>query len=137
MKTYYAVIDTNVLVSAMLNRSSAPGEIIRHLLDGRIIPVLHADIIEEYTDVLNRPRFGWTKEVADEMIGIIEACGIFAEALSTDEYMPDPDDRVFYEVVMKKRETDDAYLVTGNIKHFPITPFVVTPRQILDILDAE
>ena len=56
MKTYYAVIDTNVLVSAMLNRSSAPGEIIRYLLDENIIPVLHAQIIEEYIDVLSRPK---------------------------------------------------------------------------------
>ena len=56
MKTYYAVIDTNVLVSAMLNRSSAPGEIIRYLLDGNIVPVLHVQIIEEYIDVLSRPK---------------------------------------------------------------------------------
>jgi len=45
-----------------------------------------------------------------------------------DIEMPDPKDKVFYEIVMEKRKTEDAYLVTGNIKHFPAKPFIVTPR---------
>ena len=35
---------------------------------------------------------------------------------------------------MEERKTADAYLVTGNIKHFPAKPYVVTPRQMLDII---
>ena len=35
---------------------------------------------------------------------------------------------------MEERKTDDAYLVTGNLKHFPEKPFVVTPRQMLEII---
>lgn len=50
---------------------------------------------------------------------------------------PDPKDTVFYEVVMERRKTDDAYLVTGNLKHFPVKPFVVTPRQMLDLILSE
>ena len=48
--------------------------------------------------------------------------------------LPDPKDRVFYEVVMEGRKTEEAYLVTGNIRHFPEKPYVVTPRQMLDII---
>lgn len=51
--------------------------------------------------------------------------------------MPDPKDRVFYEVVMEQRKSDNAYLTTGNIKHFPQKPFIVTPRQLLDIILEE
>lgn len=51
--------------------------------------------------------------------------------------MPDPKDRVFYEVVMEERKEEDAYLVTGNIRHFPQKPFIVTPRQLIDIIAAE
>lgn len=51
--------------------------------------------------------------------------------------MPDPKDRVFYEVVMGERQREDAYLVTGNIKHFPEKPFVVTPRQMLNIIISD
>ena len=46
------------------------------------------------------------------------------------------DDAIFYEVVMEARETTDAYLVTGNIKHFPVKPYVVTPKEMLDILNG-
>ena len=38
-------------------------------------------------------------------------------------------------VVMEARETTDAYLVTGNIKHFPVKPYVVTPKEMLEILN--
>ena len=48
--------------------------------------------------------------------------------------LPDPKDRVFYEVVMEERKSENAYLITGNIKHFPIKPYIVTPRQMLDII---
>lgn len=60
-----------------------------------------------------------------------------SEYIDADELeltLPDPKDRVFYEVVMEKRKSEDAYLVTGNIKHFPIKPYVVTPRQMMDII---
>lgn len=49
------------------------------------------------------------------------------------EQMPDESDRVFYEVALSK---DDAYLVTGNQKHFPKSPIVVTPAEMLDILNS-
>ena len=42
-------------------------------------------------------------------------------------------DLPFYEAVLEKRDVN-AYLVTGNIKHFPKEPFIVTPRELLDIL---
>ena len=50
--------------------------------------------------------------------------------------LPDMKDLPFYEVVMEKR-TKDAYLVTGNLKHFPVKPFIVTVRQMLDIMDGK
>ena len=114
---YYAVIDTNVLVSAALKYKSVPGSIVRLAFDGLIIPVLNSDIEQEYRDVLSRSKFHLSTDIVDEIIDL-----------------PDPKDKVFYEVVMEKRKDDDAYLVTGNIKHFPIKPYVVTPREMLDII---
>ena len=54
----------------------------------------------------------------------------------TGEILIDMDDLVFYEVAMEKRE-DDAYLVTGNQKHYPIRDFIVTPAEMMDILEKE
>ena len=43
-------------------------------------------------------------------------------------------DLPFYEAVLEKQDKD-AYLVTGNIKHFPDKAFIVTPNQLLEILN--
>ena len=48
--------------------------------------------------------------------------------------LPDDKDRVFYEVTMEKRKSDETYLTTGNIKHFPRELFILTPREFLDII---
>ena len=135
---YYAVIDTNVVVSAMLKFQSVPGQIAREALLGDLIPLLCDEIIAEYREVLARPKFKFDPEAVDMFIdGIIER-GIFIDALPVDEVIPDPKDIVFYEVVMEGRKAHDfTYLVTGNIKHFPIKSFVVTPKEMLDIMHKE
>jgi len=131
---YYAVIDTNVLVSAMLKWNSIPGNVVELALSGTIIPLLNDHIINEYKEVLRRPKFHFTSEIIDSVVDEIERLGIYVDADELDLNLPDPKDRVFYEVVMEERKSEDAYLVTGNIKHFPIKPYVVTPRQMLDII---
>lgn len=131
---YYAVIDTNVLVSAMLKWDSVPGNILELTYGGTIIPLLNAHIVKEYRKVLSRPKFHLTGDIIDGAVGELERLGIFVDAEELDVELPDPKDRVFYEVVMEERKSEAAYLVTGNIKHFPEKPFVVTPRQMLDII---
>ena len=54
---------------------------------------------------------------------------------SPDVSLPDPKDIVFYEVTMSARKEADAYLVTGNLRHFPTRHFIVTPREMLDLLE--
>ncbi len=132
---YYAVIDTNVLVSAMLKFQSVPGQIANEALLGNLIPLLCDEIIAEYREVLSRPKFKFDQNVVNVLIdGIIDR-GIFLDAVTVEEIIPDPKDIVFYEVVMEgRKEHNDAYLITGNIKHFPVKPFVLTPKEMLDIL---
>lgn len=133
---YYVVLDTNVVVSALFNRSSVPGIILQEALAGRVIPLLHEDILDEYDDVLHRPKFKFDRrDIEVALAGLIKR-GIFLEAATVDDYVADPDDAIFYEVVMEARETNDSYLVTGNLKHFPVKPFVVTPKEMLDIING-
>ena len=131
---YYTVIDTNVLVSAMLKWNSVPGNIMELSFSGPSIPVLNEAIVKEYREVLLRPKFHFTEEIVSDVIDTITEKGVYVDADSIDIELPDPKDRVFYEVVMEKRKDENAYLVTGNIKHFPVKPFIVTPRQLLDII---
>ena len=131
---YYAVIDTNVLVSAMLKWDSVPGNVIELVFSGALIPLLNETIAKEYREVLSRPKFHLTEDIIRDVLTEINCFGIYIDAEELDIVLPDLKDRVFYEVVMEERKTKDAYLITGNIKHFPAKPYVVTPRQMLDII---
>ena len=132
--TYYAVIDTNVLVSAMLKSHSVPGSIIELAFSGPIIPVLNKAIEQEYREVLSRPKFHLPPDLVEDIIGTFREKGLYIDAEHLELNLPDPKDLVFYEVVMEERKQEDAYLVTGNIKHFPVKPYVVTPRKMLDMI---
>ena len=70
------------------------------------------------------------------MMSAIEKYGILVDPSPSGITLPDMKDVPFYEVVLEKR-ADNTYLVTGNIKHFPKEPFVVTPRELLDILNGK
>lgn len=131
---YFAVIDTNVLVSALLKITSIPGQITTQALLGSLIPLLNDEIITEYREVLHRPKFKFNPDLVDVLIDGMISRGLFLDAGPVNETLPDPKDVVFYAVVMEKRKEDDAYLVTGNIKHFPSKPFVVTPKEMMEIL---
>ena len=132
----YAVIDTNVVVSALLSidSNSNPAIVLRAVLQGRIIPVFNKEILDEYTEVLLRDKFHFNKSYIDIIISHIKRIGIKAEGVKIlDEIFPDSKDIVFYEIAMSK---DDTYLVTGNTKHFPQKPFVVTPAEMVEILNS-
>ena len=131
---YYAVIDTNVLVSAMLKWKSVPGSIVELSFQGPIIPLVNDAILKEYRGVLSRPKFHLTEDIVADIITSIAEKAVRVDAEHIDIDLPDPKDRVFYEVVMEERKDEDAYLVTGNIKHFPVKPFIITPREMLNII---
>jgi putative PIN family toxin of toxin-antitoxin system len=129
----YAVIDTNVLVSALIthNAEAATVKVVRLLLEEEFVPLYNADIIAEYNEVLHRSKFPILPEVADSLISFIIENGIETSRVSFVEPMPDEDDRVFYEVTLSK---EDSFLVTGNLKHYPTSPRVITPAQFLEVL---
>lgn len=131
---YYAVLDTNVLVSAMFSDASVPGRIVAEALEGDIVPLYNDEILAEYNDVLSREKFKFDRGEVRLLINAIIRRGIPIDAGPVEDVVPDPGDIVFYAVTMEKKKTDDAYLVTGNLRHFPKVPFVVTPREMLDIL---
>lgn len=131
---YFAVLDTNVLVSALLSKNSVPAMILDETAAGSIAPLYDDDILAEYEDVLHRKKFPFAERDIRAVLEAIKSRGIHVEAGAVDVTLPDMDDVVFYAVVMEKRKETDAYLVTGNLKHFPKEPFIVTPREMLDII---
>ena len=130
-----AVIDTNVLVSALLSKheDAATVQIVDRLFGGEIIPLISEAILAEYEEVLLRPKFRFPKEIIWRLIEAVRQNGVDIEPIITGEVFPDQKDLVFYEVAMTKQE-EGAYLVTGNTKHFPVKPFIVTPSEMLSII---
>lgn len=89
--------------------------------------------MEEYREVLNRPKFHFPQGQIQNLLMALVKNGICAERLAGKEILPDPKDVVFYEVALSKR-SENSYLITGNGKHFPAEPFIVTPNEMLEII---
>ena len=132
---YYAVIDTNVFISALLSKraDSATVRVLEAMFDGKIVPLYHQDILAEYDEVLHRSKFHFKEETIRLVINAVKQYGVEVFPQPTGEILVDMDDLVFYEVAMTKQE-EGAYLVTGNTKHFPVKPFIVTPSEMLSII---
>ena len=95
---YFAVIDTNVIVSAMLNSKSVPGMVVKLAVRHTIVPVLNDEILAEYKEVLVRPKFHLSENDINKMIKFITAVAVFVDHEHIEIELPDPKDRVFYEV---------------------------------------
>lgn len=130
----FAVIDTNVLVSALLKYDSIPGVIVNSAVTGKIIPVLSEKILGEYDEVLHREKFNFSNQDIHMIINAFIRHGTFFTPSEIEEIIPDEKDIEFYAVTMEARKENTAYLITGNIRHFPVKPYVVTPREFLNIL---
>lgn len=132
----YAVVDTNVLVSALLSRhaDASTVKVVEAFQERKFKLLFNKEIFIEYYDVLFRPRLKLPEEKVQKLISQIGSEGIASNRLHSDEHFPDPKDVVFYEVAMSK---EDAYLVTGNKKHFPKKPIVVTPAEMVEILKEQ
>ena len=101
---YYAVIDTNILVSAMLKWNSIPGNVMELVFSGVIIPLLNERIVKEYKLVLSRPKFHMPKEVIQNIITEINRLGLYIDVEEIDIILPDPKDKIFYEIVMENEK---------------------------------
>ena len=130
----YAVIDTNVFVSALMshNTNSATYKVVEYVLHGKIAPLYNDEIMSEYREVLSREYLHISPVEYRTLLDYIHEYGILTARTSFNDLFIDEDDRVFYEVSLSK---EDSFLVTGNLKHYPKEPRVVTPAEMLQILD--
>ena len=136
MARKYVVIDTNVLVSALITRNeNCPTvQILRFLANGNIVPVYSDEIVKEYNEVLRRDKFKLPEIIIINLLKDIMDNGLkVTELTEVNEVILDPKDIVFYAVTLSAQDKD-AFLVTGNGKHFPEKPFIVTPAELVRII---
>lgn len=127
-----AVVDTNVLVSALLAEDGPPAGILGLVLRGLITPVFNRPIIVEYDRVLHRPRFGFILAEIRVILGALEGIGLETQAGAWPVPLPDRDDEKF----LVAAAAGEATPVTGNLRDFPSSARrgvpVMSPREFLD-----
>ena len=125
------VVDTNVLVSALMNSNSIPANILSSILTNELTILYDNRILHEYIDVLSRKEFGFSSDIINALIGHIDKNGEYIAAGSSGTNFTDESDKKFYEVF---KSASALYLITGNVKHFPKETGIVTPREFVDRL---
>ena len=133
-KKYNVIIDTNVIVSALLtkNTDSATFKVMKLFFDNEIVLYYSKQIMNEYLEVLSREKFKFNSDLIESIKAAIEKFGIEITPKNRDMLMIDVKDKPFYEIVMDE-QIDAAKLITGNIKHFPIQTNIMTPAQFMEI----
>jgi uncharacterized protein len=109
------VLDTNVIVSGVLNPHGYPGRLVDAIIAGTLRLTLDDRILTEYREVLARPKFGISRAQLEAVFSLLLNQDLVTpQPLTTD--LPDPDDLPFLEAAQL---ATDKTLVTGNAKHFP------------------
>ena len=127
------VLDTNVLVSGLINPSGAPGRIVDLLRSGQLRSVVDDRILTEYHDVLRRTRFDryFSDAAREDVLEYLSKNSLYISCSVVVSRLPDPGDVPFLEVAL----TEQVVLVTGNIKHFPQEHarncIVLTPAEFI------
>ncbi len=122
------VIDTNVLVSALIKQGTPPAAVLVDLMSGELVPLYDQRILDEYREVLARPKFKIPAGKIDAVLDLIAADGVEVKDAHFAPQLPDPDDQPFADVAFAGRAD---LLITGNTKDFSVGRVfrVVTPRE--------
>ena len=130
-----AVIDTNVIVAAQLTKhdDSSTRQVVKAVFNGIVTPVVTNAILAEYANVMSRPKFRIAPEAVSAVVGYFRRHGRFVAPSTYSAPLPDKKDRMFFEAALALFD-DDAKLVTGNTRHFPSAPFVVSPAEFATLL---
>jgi predicted nucleic acid-binding protein len=108
-----------------------PAVIVDLIADGNIIPFYSNPILQEYWEVLSRKKFKFDSGQVTRLIDDIVRTGIAVEGKQPSiNKKVNEDDRIFYDAAVEAM----AYLITGNIRHFPKDSFIITPAQFLTII---
>lgn len=133
------VLDTNVLVSGMINAYGPPGRIVDLIREGLVDLVVDDRILAEYTEVLKRPKFHTYFHAGDvrDILVFIEQNAHYVVSIIQISDIPDSNDAPFLEVAV----TAAAPLITGNAAHFPAQyrnrTSIQTPSEFVSCFSSE
>ena len=129
-----AVLDTNVVLSAHLNLHGPP-QVIFDLVFSKVFHCFLSNaLLEEYEEVLSRPRFGIdVRKIARSLRDLRKAAILVVPSKRLNVTL-DPDDNKVLECALEARAD---YVVTGNLRHYP-EQFqgigIIPPRRLMTLL---
>ncbi|MFP3041703.1 putative toxin-antitoxin system toxin component, PIN family [Treponema primitia] len=129
-----AVLDTNVLISAFIKSKGNPADILRLIIEGKLPICQNPAILTEYEGVAGRSKFA-SKIDPDKVrrfIDLLQKISISHTPSPSTIALPDEDDRIFYDTAKEL----GAYLITGNIRHYPNELFILNPADFLTLFNA-
>ena len=126
------ILDTNVVISALLSKTDTtpPKVVYNYALDDQHLFLISKEILYEYIRVLRYKKFSFTTEKIHNTIRDITTKAITIAATPSETKLQDQTDQPFYDLVTTK-SAGTPVLITGNLKHFPSAPFIVSPRAYL------
>ncbi len=127
------VIDTNVLVSAVIKPAGLQRTVLLLAVTKPARLYVSQSILEEYREVLGRPELQIRKGLRQQLLQLIKNHSYTVVPAKRVEVASDPDDNIFLECA---DAAGADYLVTGNLKHFPRfwkKTKIVTPREFVSL----
>ncbi len=109
------MLDTNVVVSGLLNSFGAPGRVLDLALAGELTVAYDDRVLSEWREMLRRDKFGFSAADVESLLAFFEEEGLGTSPSPLGAELPDPGDLPFLEVAREAGAT----LVTGNLKHYP------------------
>jgi putative PIN family toxin of toxin-antitoxin system len=132
-----AVLDTNIIVSALISPFGNEAQVLLAVHQGTILPCCSPTILDEYAGVLGRPKFGFSQSAIDSLIAMMRSRGSTLDPEVIHEASPDPADDAFIACAVA---ANADFLVTGNKRHFPAAAYgrsrVVSAGELLKILGS-
>jgi putative PIN family toxin of toxin-antitoxin system len=123
------VLDTNIIISNAISDKGNPAKIMSLVSDKKLMICYNAEILAEYAEVLSRKRFNFSHVKQKYPIIKIKELGLLIEPAVSNIELPDESDRIFYDTA----KAADAYLITGNLKHYPQDQYILLPAQFIEM----
>jgi putative PIN family toxin of toxin-antitoxin system len=124
------VIDTNVLISGLLNPDGAPARVLDLVLRGNLTLLYDNRMLSEYREVMHRDKFPFTTDMVEPLLEYIAAEGEYVFPEPHPAIFRDEDDRGFYEAA---KSGGASFLITGNRTHYPTDRIIKTPVEFLAV----
>lgn len=123
------VLDINVIVSAFINPAGKPSQIVKMILARRAELCYNSVILNEYENVMLRPKFSSkiNSDAVRRYINILRSIGISFDPLQSKIKLLDESDRIFYDTA----KGSGSILISGNVKHYPKKPFILLPADFI------